>query len=135
MGSLCCKPSPPPYTESDETTPLVKGFPEGWVLTVAKESWPATYVIDAISTMAATRGDLNANTVSVRFNNRSPLRTVKAFSVRDPAGDVDIALASQVACAMPLIEKLGATSREIDELERMIAEFMEKGTRPRTIEL
>lgn len=134
MGSLCCKPSPPPYTESDETTALVKGSPEGWVLTVAKNSWPATYVIDAISTMAATRGDVNANTVSVRFNNRSSLRTVKAFSVRDPAGDVDIALASQVASAMPLIRKLGPTSRETDALELMIADFMEKGVPPRTIE-
>ena len=35
---------------------------------------------------------------------------------------------------MPLIEKMGPTSRETDALELMITDFMEKGVRPRTIE-
>ena len=137
MGNLCCKPPPPPpYTETNESTPLVKssGSPEGWVLTVAKPYESAGYVIEAISTMAATTGDSEANSVGVRFNNSPPLRTVKAFSLRRGGENVDIALASQVASAMPLIRKMGPTSRETDALELMIADFMEKGVPPRTIE-
>ena len=134
MGHCCCNPPPPPYTETNETTPLVKGSPEGWVLTVAKPSYPAGYVIEAISTMPATRGDSEANPVSVRFNQSSTLRTVRAFSIRRAGENVDIVLASQVDSAMPLIEKMGLTSRETDALKLMIVDFMEKGTRPRTIE-
>lgn len=160
MGNFCCKPPPPPpYDEVDELTPLVKSPKslEGWVLTVAKPSHDAGYVIEAISTMAATRGDSEANPVSVRFNelhvsspasssrmfsffpfvfdDSPPLRTVNAFSLRRAGENVNIALASQVASAMPMIEKMGPTPREIDALEMMVANFMAKGVRPRTIEL
>ena len=133
MGNFCCNAPPPAYSESNESTPLVKS-PEGWVLTVAKPSHPAGYVIEAISTMAATTGDFEAKSVGVRFNNRAPVRTVNAFSQRRGGGNVEIALASQVASAMPLIRKMGPTSRETDALELMIADFMEKGVPPRTIE-
>ena len=139
MGSLCCKPSPPPYTESDETTPLVKSppkSPEGWILAESSQSYPVYYILNAISTMPTSTGNLTAKTVSVRFCDFKPKPPfVDAWTKGDFASRITIALQSQIDGGVHLVGKMGATANEIDELRRITAEFMENRTPPRSIEL
>jgi hypothetical protein len=111
-------------------------LPEGWILAESHQSVPVHYVLDAISTMPTSTGNLKTKTVSVRFNDRNPSpRTIEAWTKGDFASRITIALASQINSGMHLIENMGATWREIDELRRITVTFINNGTPPCTIEL
>lgn len=86
--------------------------------------------------MPTSTGNLTAKTLSVRFCDFKPKPPfVDAWTKGDFASRITIALQSQIDGGMHLLGKMGATANEIDELRRIMAEFMENRTPPRTIEL